>query len=138
MVIKKYDNLPDEAIKIREDVFIKEQGFELEFDDTDNIATHLVLFMNDIPSATCRIFYDDEKKSYIVGRIAVVKSQRKHGLGGKILAGAEEIVKEKGGNSLMLSAQLRAFEFYKKQGYEEFGEVFYDEYCKHIWMKKEL
>lgn len=138
MVIKKYDNLPEEAKKIREEVFIKEQGFELEFDDIDNASTHLVLFMGDIASATCRIFYDDEKKSYIIGRIAVLKSQRKHGLGGEILARAEEIVKEKGADCLMLSAQLRAIEFYKKQGYEEFGDVFYDEYCKHIWMKKEL
>ena len=36
MQVKIYDELPLEAKKIREDVFVKEQGFNEEFDIVDN------------------------------------------------------------------------------------------------------
>ena len=39
-----YRQLPDEAKRIREQVFIKEQGFENEFDQTDEQAVHIVVF----------------------------------------------------------------------------------------------
>jgi predicted GNAT family N-acyltransferase len=37
-----------------------------------------------------------------------------------------------------LSAQCRVQKFYEKQGYVPCGEIFYDEYCAHIKMRKEL
>ena len=44
MEIKIYNQLPDEAKEIRLEVFVKEQGFEEEFDDIDETAAHIVLF----------------------------------------------------------------------------------------------
>ena len=44
MEVKIYNNLPDEAKEIRLEVFVKEQGFEEEFDDIDETAAHIVLF----------------------------------------------------------------------------------------------
>ena len=49
--IKTYHTLPVEAKAIREEVFVKEQGFVHEFDDTDQIATHLVLFYQGEPES---------------------------------------------------------------------------------------
>ena len=35
-------------------------------------------------------------------------------------------------------SQVRAKNFYEKIGYVEYGEVYFDEYCEHIKMKKIL
>ena len=41
-------------------------------------------------------------------------------------------------NKLFLAAQVRAKEFYEKQGYTAIGREFLEEYCPHIWMYKTL
>ena len=57
---KTYSTLPPEAILIRREVFMEEQGFQNEFDDIDSMATHLVLFDGDTPAAVCRFFPGEE------------------------------------------------------------------------------
>lgn len=138
MIIKEFNYLPEESKFIRNEVFVTEQGFVNEFDVIDDISTHLVMYDEDIPVATCRIFYDEEKKSNVVGRIAVIKSYRGKHLGAKILNAAEKVVERHNGNSIMLSAQVRVSDFYKKQGYKTYGEAYLDEDCPHICMKKSL
>lgn len=44
MEIRVYDELPEEASRIRREVFVEEQGFMEEFDEIDGWANHLVLF----------------------------------------------------------------------------------------------
>lgn len=137
MEIKVFSSLPEAAKRIREQVFIEEQGFTVEFDDKDEIAIHLVLFAEDgTPVATCRIFKDSDKDTYVIGRIAVIKAYRGKKLGSVLLTEAERYVKEKGGKCIELLAQQRVTAFYKKCGFTEFGEVEYDEGCPHIRMKK--
>ena len=58
MNYKIYDQLPQEAKKIRIKVFMEEQGFKDEFDDLDDLCQHLVVFDNQ-PIGTCRFYYDD-------------------------------------------------------------------------------
>ena len=56
MDIKVYHTLHEDAVMIRETVFMKEQGFHDEFDETDRSAAHLVLYIDGLPAATCRFF----------------------------------------------------------------------------------
>lgn len=131
--------LMPECKKIREEVFIKEQKFENEFDDIDEFAYHLVLYQNNEPVATGRMYPDSEDNTaYILGRIAVLKDYRKCHLGKEILSILEEKVKNLGGKKTVLSAQMQAKGFYEKYGYKQSGEVYYDEYCPHIHMEKIL
>ena len=44
--IRTYDRLPEEATRIRREVFMEEQGFEDEFDDMDGRALHVVAFLD--------------------------------------------------------------------------------------------
>lgn len=44
MYTKIFTTLPQEAKNIRIEVFMKEQGFENEFDDIDTISHHIVVF----------------------------------------------------------------------------------------------
>ena len=73
MDIKIYDTLPDDAARIREEVFMKEQGFHDEFDNTDPTAAHIVLYIEGTPVGTCRFFPGQEEGEYVIGRIAILK-----------------------------------------------------------------
>lgn len=139
MTVKVFSSLPVAARKIREQVFIKEQGFIVEFDDKDDIAVHLVVFDDsDTPIATCRIFQDRSQSIYVIGRVAVVKEYRGKRIGLMLLNEAEKYIKENGGECIVLHAQQRSTAFYNKAGYTEFGDVEYDEGCPHVCMKKAL
>ena len=138
MTFKVYHGLPQDAAEIRRAVFMNEQGFKDEFDETDKFAAHIVLYDGDIPAATCRVFYDDKLCSYVLGRLAVTKEYRGRSLGSRVVCEAEKFVSSEGGKSIVLHAQCRVWEFYSKLGYREYGEQDDDEGCAHIWMKKEL
>lgn len=139
MKITIYESLPEEAKEIREEVFIREQGFQEEFDGIDHEAVHLVLYDEDgLPVATCRIFWNAVMDSYAIGRLAVIKKYRGRNIGALMLEKAETYVREKGGKDLVLHAQCRAADFYKKSGFTEFGKIEDEQGCPHIWMKKNI
>lgn len=137
MRIERYSQLPPEAKALREEVFVKEQGFTLEFDETDAWAAHFVGFWAEVPAATCRVYRDDAL-GFVAGRIAVRKEFRGKGLGAEILRAAEEYIRESGGGEAVISAQLRAAPFYEKQGYVREGKEYRDESCPHVRMRKKL
>ncbi|MGN0502915.1 MAG: GNAT family N-acetyltransferase [Ruminococcus sp.] len=133
---KVTDTLSEDEKMIRETVFIEEQNFKIEFDDIDEIATHIVMYLDTQPVGCCRLY--KQENEYHIGRIAVLKPYRGKGYGEKILLHAESVAKEKGADTIKLSAQVRASGFYEKLGYKKYGEIYFDEYCEHIAMKKEI
>lgn len=139
MKVQVYDFLSDDAKRIRKKVFIEEQGFKNEFDDTDKIASQIVMYNdNEEPIATCRIFAGAEKGEFIFGRLAVLMPYRGMNIGTKMIGEAEKLVLKKGGTSMRLHAQCRVKSFYEKLGYTEYGSIEDDEGCPHIWMNKLL
>ncbi|MBR2083019.1 MAG: GNAT family N-acetyltransferase [Elusimicrobiaceae bacterium] len=133
---KKFSGLNDDVVSLRTTVFMQEQGFKNEFDETDKTCVHVVLYDGDKPIATCRYFH--EGTIYHIGRVAVLKAYRGQNLGHKMMQRAEAEIKKDGGHSIELSAQLRVKDFYKKLGYQEEGNVYLDEYCEHITMVKTI
>lgn len=133
-----YSELPDAARSIRQAVFVEEQGFQEEFDELDNTeAAHLVGFVEGEPVCTCRFFRDkDDAGTFIIGRVAVLKSHRGQQLGAKILLAAEDFIRVMGGQKTKLAAQVQAKGFYENFGYTVAGEEFDEEGCPHIWMSK--
>ena len=136
--IKVFNNLSADAMLVRKTVFIDEQGFKDEFDETDKTATHLVAYDGNKPIAVCRFFWSDERASYLIGRLAVIKEYRGLQLGAKMIKKSEELIKKKGGKEVWLHSQEQAVEFYKKQGYRVCSEMEYEKFCPHYWMKKDL
>ncbi len=136
MNIKIYNQLNKDSKYIRETVFIYEQQFTVEFDDIDAISKHIVLYVEDNPIGVCRVYKDNEY--YIIGRVAILKEYRKYGYGSIIVKAAEDLIKSLGGNLIKLSAQVRIKTFYLKLGYNCIGEEYYDEYCPHITMIKNV
>ena len=134
-----YDHIPAQAKYIREEVFVKEQGFHNEFDEIDSRAIHLVIFVEGQAAGTARMFLEQEgDTAFTVGRVAVLPQYRGLHLGNQMLALLEEKARELGIQRIALSAQCRVQPFYEKNGYIAMGEVYLDEYCPHIHMEKEL
>ncbi len=130
------ENCPDAKL-IRQDVFMSEQGFVNEFDDEDSTAAHLVIRSeNGVPAATGRLFFKFGEAH--IGRIAVSKCCRKHGLGSLAVNLLEEYAASKGAGVCVLLAQTRVKAFYESLGYSAEGEERLDEFCPHILMKKAL
>ena len=157
MLITKYsiglDELPD-ARAIRNRVFIEEQRFIEEFDDTDAIANHVVLYDGDplltlftaqigapagIPVATGRTFPKEGKDTvWIIGRVAVTPEYRMHGVGKTLMEELESVAKSNGATTIEIGAQLHAVGFYGKIGYVAYGDDFMEEHVPHIKMRKFL
>lgn len=137
MIAKVFDSLPKDAIDIRTEVFMEEQGFKDEFDNIDKVSKHIVLYDGNRAIATCRIFYSQEESSCMIGRIAVRKEYRGNGIGEMTVNEAEKYICANGRSSLMLFAQKRVKKFYEKLGYKSTGYESDDEGCPHIMMRKE-
>lgn len=131
-----------DAYAVRTSVFVNEQGFsaEIEIDDIDKTAYHIVMFDGPKPIATGRVFPErpGNKDTYVIGRVAVLKRYRGEGVGFKLMATLEECAKSLGAKKAILGAQLQAKEFYEKCGYREYGEGYMEEQCPHVHMDKEL
>lgn len=132
------DYLSVAAKFIREEVFMKEQGFTVEFDHIDETANCVVIYEDQIPMACCRYFKSDKTGEYVIGRLAVLKEYRGRHLGEQLLETVEAAVKNAGGTKISLSAQVQAEGFYEKQGYLKKGNIYYDEHCEHVHMEKIL
>lgn len=91
LTYKKFTGLNDDIIKIRTSIFVEEQGFNNEFDEIDKTCSHIVLYDNNNPIATCRYFY--ENNNYHIGRVAVSKEYRGKHLGNEIMQIAEDEIK---------------------------------------------
>ncbi len=134
--VKRCREFLPEARSVREEVFIHEQGFSYDYDEIDDIAMHFVMFEKGSPVAACRVFESEGKGTFVLGRLAVKKVCRGRDFGSMMLDAAMEYVESVGGDSLILHSQLQAKDFYAKNGFEEYGEIEYEEECPHIWMKK--
>ena len=136
MNTKIFTTLPQDAKNIRIKVFMKEQGFENEFDEIDNLCHHIVAFDEGKPIGTCRFF--KESNHYTIGRVAVLKEYRNKHIGHLLLESAEKEIKRINGDVIVVHAQVRVSSFYEKQGYIQFGQIDDDEGVPHKWMKKRI
>lgn len=133
------EGMPAEARRIRQTVFIGEQGFVEEFDEVDDKALHVVTYEGQTPVGTARIFVDpDDPETYRIGRVAVLKTARKAGAGKRVMALAEALIYAHGGKRVALHAQAQAQGFYEKCGYRQEGPSFIEEDCPHVLMIKDL
>ena len=136
--IETYEEL-DEVLKLREIVFCKEQKVPLdeEIDEYDIIddskVLHFGIYVDDKLVGCSRVLIKEDY--FKLGRVAILKSERKNGYGFKML----NCIMAKIGpnNNWLLSAQSNATKFYNLLGFQEFGDTYMDANIKHIDMKRE-
>ncbi len=138
MEIKIFDTLPDDALKIRLDVFEGEQNTPDGKDEIDLYATHLVLYDSGKAIATCRISKMKEGGVYLIGRIAVIKELRGQGIGKIIIGCAEEHLKSTDCKIAKIRSRYQVKDFYIKCGYEICSDMLYEDARPYIWVKKSI
>ncbi len=127
------------AYTVRLEVFCEEQGYrpDMELDEMDKSARHVVAFDGEVPVATGRLYV---RRPGVVGlgRIAVRRSHRGTGLGAQLVREMLRRAKELGAQQAELDAQCRAIPFYEKQGFTVCGEEHMDGHVPHREMKQDL
>ena len=119
--------------RVRETVFIDEQRVprELEFDDRDALCVHVLAFDGDLPVGTGRLDLDYGGK---VGRVAVVATHRRFGVGTAVMEALHGAARERNQARLWCNAQLTAVPFYERLGYVSSGLVFVEAGIDHLRM----
>ena len=136
--IRTYDRLPEEATRIRREVFMEEQGFEAAIADVDGRALHVGAPLDGEAAATCRLFAGEREGELVLGRLAVRGRFRGHHLGARTVAAAEDEARRSGARAIALHAQANKQGFYERCGYAVSGPRDLDEGVPHVWMSKRL
>lgn len=134
------DTIYSDAVAIRQDVFILEQGVprEIELDTHEKECLHFVLYTEkDESIATCRLLHVNSTNAKIQ-RMAVKKKFRGHSYGRLLIEEVEKIAKEKKYTIITLGAQVTAVGFYETLGYQKNGEPFIEANIEHSPMDKKL
>lgn len=128
--------LMKEALDLRTAVFVREQNVppELEFDEEDPVAVHLVAVDRGEVVGTLRI--TSEGAVSRIGRVAVRRSERGRGIGSRLVRHATDLLEGSGTREIILHAQIQTIPFYRRLGYREEGEIDYDAGIAHLWMRK--
>ena len=126
------------ATELRIRVFCNEQGVsrEDEIDGRDSDAVHLVALERDEVVGTCRLLFDGTTCK--LGRLVVDRDARRRGIGGRLLALAEDEARAAGAERIVLNAQTRARSVYRAAGYTEAGDTFMSAGIEHIRMERPL
>lgn len=139
MLVRDADFTADFASirRVRETVFIDEQRVprELEFDARDPLCRHVLAFDGTAPVGTGRLDLDYGGK---VGRVAVVATHRRDGVGTAVMQRLHAIARERKQARLWCHAQLTAVPFYERLGYVRVGDVFVEAGIDHVRMEYDL
>ena len=133
------------ALAIRQEVFQVEQSvsYEREVDEFDShlehpnaIYAHVLVMEGSNGVATGRIYLPFSHQEWpMVGRVAVIRSRRGHGLGRLVMEALEKLARDGGYQGVELSAQTHAIGFYEELGYMGFGDLFFDAGIEHRKMR---
>lgn len=118
-------------IRLREEVFVAEQGIplEIELDDADDRAIHFVALSGGAVIGTARLVV--KGRSGKIGRMAVRKDWRGKGVGTALIDFIKKTSKREKLIKLSLHAQESALSFYEHLGFAAEGERFYEAGIPH-------
>ena len=124
--VKKVSSETDlnKAFAIRMRVFVKEQGVpaEMELDRDDKRAIHFLATVVKKPVGTARLVIRHGNAK--IGRMAVLKSWRRRGVGTTLLQRAVAAARTLGAREIYLHAQVPVIGFYETMGFRPVGLVF--------------
>lgn len=129
--IKQIVNLTEleQALAIRRQVFCIEQNVseEIEMDEFDDVATHILAFINDKPVGTARWRFTEEGAK--MERFAVLKEYRGKDVGEALVKYTLDKLKDN--DFIYLNAQESVIKFYEKFGFLSVGNRFYEADIPH-------
>ena len=127
-----------DLLKLRSEVFVVEQKcIFLDIDNNDQKAYHTIGFLGEEIVATTRLFNKDIMYDGYQSIGRVVGSPRHRGIGaGKALMqySISECERLFGKHPIKIGAQLYLKKFYGELGWEQAGEMYYEDAIEHIPM----
>ena len=128
----------EKAFEIRRQVFCVEQNVseEIEMDEFDDDATHILAYLDDKAVGTARWRFTREGAK--MERFAILKDDRGKGVGEALVK--YTLDKLRNNEFIYLNAQESVIKFYEKFGFEVAGNRFYEADIPHKKMifNKEL
>lgn len=129
--------LPTEALRLRELVFIQEQGIarDEELDGRDAECIHFLAWRGDLAAGCARLRPLGAAQAK-VERVAVLAELRGHGVGRALMEAVEAEAARRGRPNLVLHAQMASQAFYDRLGWSSVGEPFDEAGVPHCRMEK--
>ena len=127
-------------LRLRSEVFVVEQNCVfLDMDNKDQIAYHTMGWMGSELVASTRLFNVDQ--SYpgyqSIGRVVGSPKHRGMGIGKELMNfSVQECERLFGKGLIKIGAQLYLKKFYTELGFEQSGEIYYEDLIEHIPMIK--
>ncbi len=126
LTVKKVSSQKElkQAFRIRIRVFVREQGVpaEIELDSDDKRAVHFIGSTEGRVVGTARLVMRGANAK--IGRMAVLKTQRRKQIGTRLLTRAISTAKKHGARKIYLHAQVAVIGFYESAGFRCVGPVF--------------
>ncbi|KAJ2705403.1 hypothetical protein FB645_002483 [Coemansia sp. IMI 203386] len=133
-----------QALQVRIRVFVEIQKFsaDLEPDEHDPTATHIVVIDPTIDKVIGTLRILKSPGTAKLGRVAVLPEYQGLGLGKKLIEFAEQHIVDHLDQFkcevIKLGSQMDKIGFYQKCGFVRKGEVFDDDGAPHVWMVKDV
>lgn len=128
-----------DMLKLRSEVFVVEQNCVYQdIDGKDQKALHILAYKNEKLVAYTRVFGpNDYFEDASIGRVLVLKSERKHKYGYEIMTASVNAIKTHFNETrIKISAQTYLKNFYNNLGFYDIGEPYLEDGILHIMMLK--
>lgn len=125
----------EKVYALRNEVFVNEQNVppEIEIDEEDKHATHIIAEENGVAVGCARVLFGEDGGR--IGRLAVKKEKRGQGIGKEVCRFIIGLCRERGYKRVWLNSQLHAVGFYEKLGFSRRGETFFEAGIEHVEME---
>ncbi len=135
ITVRSFVEAEKEIRFIRDIVFGKEQDVarEVDWDGKDEHCIQVIVTDENKPIGTGRMQPDGK-----IGRLAVLDSWRRQGIGQKMLKVLVETAGKEDFKEVYLHAQVHAISFYEKCGFHKVGREFLEADIPHIKMTKSI
>lgn len=127
-----------QLIRLREEVFVVEQHvpIQIELDEHDDRATHLIVRLGSDLIGTARLVVDGSLGK--IGRMAIQYAYRRNKVGHALMDHLVRLARDKGLTRLVLHAQEQTVAFYRKMGFQPEGPAFQEAGISHRKMVRSL
>ncbi len=132
----------DKHLEIRKEVFCVEQKIDVKieidkYDETLDSCDHFLIYLGDSAVGTLRCIKLNDKEIKM-GRFCVLEKFRRFGLGSFAIEFVKGYYAKQGFEIILVGAQFRAYEFYKKCGFVPIGDEFIEAGIPHTLMQLDL
>lgn len=135
-----HDSDYEQIYKLREEILRKPIGLSLKNEDLSGDVQDIILVAkNENTIIGCLMLHPTDADNAIkLRQMAVYDDWQGKGIGRLLVLAAEETVKAKAINRIILHARVSALDFYNKLNYKQTSDVFTEVGIPHVVMEKEL